>query len=180
MPFATLPLHTKTLSAQTDPTATQADPIVGMWRCDYSALKSVFFFNEDGTFISLSVVLGHNTYGLPYYTIELFKGNYQMIEGKIKAANVFRYTNDPSDGGKGGAEGTTIAVNSLTSIHQILLTGSKSEVLELLDLNHDLYRLKGREWASFGDRDGDFVFHDVDNIQFRLFGGNNEYKRVKE
>ena len=165
----------------TDPPATQTDPIVGMWRADYNTYKSVFFFNEDGTFIILALISSYNAYGSPYSTIELFKGNYKRTNEKIEYTNLFRYTNDPNNGGKGGTEGADIAADSVLRIQQILMTGSRNEVLGLLDLNHDLYNLKGRDWDDWDEVDGEFVWIDSDSIEIPmdLFGGNNKFTRVK-
>ena len=141
--------------------------VVGMWRCDNSTtLQSVIFFNADGTFIMFAVRLSSGG------SVEHFRGNYKIAGDTIEGTNMYRYQNDVF--GERDAK-----IDSAFAIYDIIREGTRDEIMELQDPNHELYKQNGHVWDAWATNPSDFVFLDDDNIQFNLFGGNNKYTRVK-
>jgi len=150
-------------------------PIVGMWRADYSTIKSVIFFNKDGTFIMFS----YRSSGSDI-DAEHFRGNYKLNDNKIEATNVYRFTHDFMIGRDKPKE-----YEAAFNVRDIIAEGTRAEILKLENPKHPSYLRNINpetfiDWYSFGNRTGALVFDDANTINTDLFGAYNKYTRVKE
>jgi len=145
--------------------------IVGMWRCYYADLDGVIIFNEDGTFCYLSMQSS-----LSYFTAWHCRGNYKITGETIEGSKLERLAISAF------GTNTQTTPDAVAEVRNIIQTGSKNKLLELLSPTNPLYRQNGLySWGEYngGSKSGKLIFENKDKITMNLFQANNEFNRVK-
>ena len=153
-----------------------SDPIVGRWHYDDGfALRAVYFFDSDGTFFYASLYNFFNSFNGTYtLMVEHFRGKYKMKGNKIEATDLQRYRNDINTSAED--KGAAIAA----AITRTIASGSRNEVVALLNPNHAYYKANDNDWVKMDVRSGDLVFTNANNkIKTNLIGDNNSFERKK-
>jgi hypothetical protein len=150
--------------------------IVGRWHYDDGfALRAVYFFDNDGTFLYASLYNFFNSFNGTYtLTVEHFKGRYQVKGNKIEATSLSRYRNDINT--SANDKGAAIAAD----ITRIIASGSRNEVLGLFNKGHTYYKDNGNDWVEMDPRSRDLVFMNANNkMKTDLAGLNNTFERKR-
>jgi hypothetical protein len=162
------PAPTPTLVPEpTDPPSTGDNSLVGMWRSNQATHDSVLFFNADGTFLRVAMVEVNADY---WYTVtEFYKGNYRLIGDTVETTNVTKTSGKvPYD------------IDVVINAKNIIETGSRSQIMELLNPNHPIHSLQPVDWITYELDPGELVFSNANHMVTSIIGGYVEYERVSE